>query len=228
MYYFDSLYKINRSIWRTYLRLIRTIINSKFGSSMNDIFIKRVLGYFISQKLTYMTLPDRYKTHPKDWYEKVNMTYMFWLLEDHRNCLPNVCWWWCHYDIEFKFFFTWYFIFKVFKRLDEYYYNAPSFVDIKDRIYNQTSYLRIVYYRIHFDSNGDDNDIYNSLHNNANTNRINNKSECIGGENGNIKFDVENIDNKNDNFNTTMNTDDKNIEAILPWNKENFNYGRDV
>ncbi|ORX36545.1 hypothetical protein BCR36DRAFT_375743 [Piromyces finnis] len=61
MYYFDSLYKINRSIWRTYLRLIRTIINSKFGSSMNDIFIKRVLGYFISQKLTYMTLPDRYK-----------------------------------------------------------------------------------------------------------------------------------------------------------------------
>ncbi|ORX38770.1 hypothetical protein BCR36DRAFT_375613 [Piromyces finnis] len=361
MYYFDSLYKINRSIWRTYLRLIRTIINSKFGSSMNDIFIKRVLGYFISQKLTYMTLPDRYKTHPKDC-----ICFGYWKITE-IVCLMFVGGG-AITILSLNFFSRGILYLKFFKRLDEYYYNAPSFVDIKDRIYNQTSYLRIVYCntnklkfntnyinyvldhlikmfvgisiasfffgsfdsnvkklsflfgiilvlipvrfrnkvhrlivkmkifpkrklenndlhnklkigkqvneafkeyiisrekfiqyfynqnniknikkinddpvennkenclktfvekennldRIHFDSNGDDNDIYNSLHNNANTNRINNKSECIGGENGNIKFDVENIDNKNDNFNTTMNTDDKNIEAILPWNKENF------
>jgi len=73
-FYFNALYYITRSLWRTYLRSIHTIINAQFGSSINDIFVKRVLGYFLSLKIAEWTMPERYKQNPKNWYEKVNLT----------------------------------------------------------------------------------------------------------------------------------------------------------
>jgi len=161
-FYFNAIYFITRSFWRTYLRSLHTILEARFGSSFYDIFIKRVLGYFISMRIAKWTLPEKYESHPRDWYEKVNLTvfiiflfiltlpilliaiiYGYWKVTS-LVCLLFVCG--GAVTIIFLNIYSRIILFiKFFRRLDEFYYNAPFFVDVKERIDNQTSYLRLTY-----------------------------------------------------------------------------------
>jgi len=162
VYYSNALYVITRSIWRTYLRLIHTIMVSRFGANVHDIFIKRVLGYFISEKIALMTIPNKYKSHPKDWYEVVNLVLFVIFILILLSPFPLIAIFFGYGMISSIIclvfviggaisilglnlisriiLFT-----KFFRRLDDFYYNAPSFIDIKERINNQTQYLRITY-----------------------------------------------------------------------------------
>jgi len=161
-FYYDALHYITRSFWRTYLRSIHTIFDARFGASVNDIFVKRVLGYFFSLKIAQWTLPGRYQSHPKDWYEKVNlMVFVIFLLLislpilliaiffGYWKVTGLVCLLFVGggaITIVFLNLFSRFIHFiKFFRRLDEFYYNAPFFINVKDRIDNQTSYLRIAY-----------------------------------------------------------------------------------
>jgi len=161
-FYFDAIYYITRSFWRTYLRSLHTILEAHFGSSFYDIFIKRVLGYFLSLKIAKWTLPESYESHPRDWYERINLTvfviflfilalpilliaifYGYWKVVG-MVCLLFVCG--GAVTIVFLNVYSRFLLFtKFFRRLDEFYYNAPFFVDVKERIDNQTSYLRLTY-----------------------------------------------------------------------------------
>jgi len=161
-FYFNALYFIVRSLWRTYLRAIHTILDARFGSSINDIFIKRVLGYFFSMRIASWTMPEKYESHPKDWYEKVNLIifviflfiiflpilliaifYGYWRVTS-TVCLLFVCGGSVCIVI-LNVFSRFILYIKFFRRLDEYYYNAPFFINVKERISRQTSYLRLTY-----------------------------------------------------------------------------------
>jgi len=162
VYYTNALYIITRSIWRTYLRLIHTIMRTRFGATVNDIFVKRVLGYFLSSRIALMTLPRRYRSHPKDWYEIINtimfIVFIFILLLPFP-LIAAFCGYWMITSIMclvfviggalsilvLNFFSRIVLYTKFFRRLDEFYYNAPFFIDINERIANQTQYLRITY-----------------------------------------------------------------------------------
>ena len=162
VFYSNALYKITVSIWRTYLRLIHSIIDCRFGSNVSDIFVKRVLGYFISEKIAHMTLPEKYKTHPKDWYEKINLIIFIIFVVIVLFPFPLIAICYGYWEITGVFclmfvgggaitilgvnlFSRCVLYLKFFRRLDEFFYNAPSYIDIKERINNQTSYLRIAY-----------------------------------------------------------------------------------
>ncbi|ORX42978.1 hypothetical protein BCR36DRAFT_586908 [Piromyces finnis] len=161
-FYYDAIYYISKSFWRTYLRSLHTIINANFGASIYDIFIKRILGYFISLKISVWTMPERYQSHPKDWYEKINLIVFIlflFILALPVLIIAIVCGYWKVTEvvcltfvgggaitIVFLNLFSRVVLFtKFFRRLDEFYYNAPFFVDINERIDNQTSYLRLTY-----------------------------------------------------------------------------------
>ncbi|KAG4108107.1 hypothetical protein H8356DRAFT_1022645 [Neocallimastix lanati (nom. inval.)] len=162
VFYFNALYSIIYSCWKTYLRLIKTIINSNFGSSINDLFIKRILGYYVTIKIVNITMPKQYKDHPKDWYEKLNLIvfciFMFIILLP----FPIVAFIFGYWEITgiicilfvgggalsiigLNAFSRLILFIKLFSRLDEFYYNAPFYVDLDERAENQTSYLRLVY-----------------------------------------------------------------------------------
>ncbi|OUM70562.1 hypothetical protein PIROE2DRAFT_1077 [Piromyces sp. E2] len=162
VFYSNALYKITKSIWRTYLRLLHSIMESKFGSNMDDIFIKRLLGYFISKKIALMTIPEEYKSHPKDWYEKINLMVFIIFVVIILLPFPVIAIYWGYWEITgifclmfvgggaitilaVNFFSRCVLYLKFFRRLDEHYYDVPSYMDINERINNQTSYLRISY-----------------------------------------------------------------------------------
>ena len=162
VYYTNALYIITRSVWRTYIRLIHTIMRARFGATVNDIFIKRVLGYYLSSRIALMTLPRRYRSHPKDWYEIINtimfVVFIFILLLPFP-LIAAFCGYWMITSIMclvfviggaltilvLNFFSKIVLFTKFFRRLDDFYYNAPSFIDIDERIANQTQYLRVTY-----------------------------------------------------------------------------------
>jgi len=161
-FYFDAIYNITRSFLRTYLRSIQTILDARFGASMSDLFVKRVLGYLFSLKIASWTLPKRYKSHPKDWYEKVNLIVFVIFLILLVSPIPFVAIYYGYWKvislvcilfvgggsvfiIFLNLFSRFIHFVKFFRRLDEFYYNAPFFIDVKDRVENQTSYLRIIY-----------------------------------------------------------------------------------
>ncbi|KAL6612329.1 hypothetical protein U3516DRAFT_869785 [Neocallimastix sp. 'constans'] len=162
VFYFNVLYSIIYSFWKTYLRLVHTISKSKFGSSMNDIFIKRVLGYFITLKITKLVIPKKYKSHPKDWYEKLNLIIFSVFLFIILLPFPIVAYIYGYWEVVSMFciFFVIggalsiiaingfsriiQFI-KLFSRLNEFYYNAPYYVNLDERAKNQTNFLRLAY-----------------------------------------------------------------------------------
>ncbi|OUM62215.1 hypothetical protein PIROE2DRAFT_11582 [Piromyces sp. E2] len=161
-FYFNAIYYITRSFWRTYLRSLHTIIDAHFGSSVYDIFVKRVLGYLFSMKIAEWTLPEKYESHPKDWYEKVNIVVFIIFLFLLALPILFIAIFFGYYKVTgmvcllfvgggavavvFLNIFSRFILFtKFFRRLDEFYYNAPFFVDVKERIDNQTSYLRLTY-----------------------------------------------------------------------------------
>ncbi|ORX48194.1 hypothetical protein BCR32DRAFT_273619 [Anaeromyces robustus] len=164
-FYFNALYSIIRSLWRTYLRLIHTILNLNLGASIHDIFIKRVLGRYISKYIASWTLPSNYvndKTLSMEWYEKINMLIFCIFLIIILLPIPCIALFYGYWSVVgtlcllfvgggaitivgLNIFSRFLLFLKFFRRLDELYYNAPSSFNRKDRINNQTYYLRLIY-----------------------------------------------------------------------------------